>query len=109
MLPLLTELDTDLVSDKFLKEVRGKCREVALRYPEFMKYESVEIPRLTAREQEILGLLCAGESMEDICRRCGISYSGLKKHNRNIYGKLGAKNRAEAERIAATMGLVQKS
>lgn len=108
VLPLLTELKTDRVSEAFLKEVRSHCRETALRYPDFMKHNRVEIPQLTGREQEILGMLCAGETMENICERCGISYSGLKKHNRNIYAKLGAKNRAEAERIAVSVGLVQK-
>ena len=107
LLPLLTSLETDLVSRKFLNEVRSCCRKMTLKYPDFMKHDSREIPRLTAREQEVLGLLCSGESMEEICRICGISYSGLKKHNRNIYAKLGAKNRAEAERIAVSRRLIR--
>ena len=108
VLPLLKDLRSDKVSDNYIKKVMAACREVALRYPDFMKDTQVEIPKFTNREQEILGMLCAGDSMDDICEKCGISYSGLKKHNRNIYGKLGAKNRAEAERIAISMGLVQK-
>ncbi len=109
LLPLLTELQTDRVSKEFLKEVRDRCREIALYYPDFMKRASRDIPQLTAREKEILGLLCAGEPMDKICQICDISYSGLKKHNRNIYAKLGAKNRAEAERTAQAMGLVKRT
>lgn len=108
LLPLLTELETDQISKEFLKEVRDGCREMALQYPDFMKRTATELPSLTDREKEILGLLCAGESTERICEICGISYSGLKKHNRNIYAKLGAKNRVEAERAAVSMGLVRR-
>ena len=36
------------------------------------------------------------------------TYDGLKKHNRNIYQKLGAKNRAEAERKAMQLGLIHR-
>jgi|GEM_PF-836443 len=109
LLPLLTELKTDQVSPKYLEEVKAACRQVALRYPDFMKAETREVIQFTPREQEILGLLCSGKSMEDICDICGISYSGLKKHNRNIYAKLGAGNRAEAERIAASKGLINRT
>ncbi|MBO4376220.1 MAG: response regulator transcription factor, partial [Lachnospiraceae bacterium] len=63
---------------------------------------------LTKRETVILSMLCRGMSMEDICEELDITYDGLKKHNRNIYRKLGAKNRAEAERKAAWLGLVHR-
>jgi LuxR family maltose regulon positive regulatory protein len=53
-------------------------------------------------------MLCAGMSTEEICDILNISYEGLKKHNRGIYRKLGAKNRAEAERKATQMGLVYR-
>ncbi len=53
-------------------------------------------------------MLCAGMTSEEICAALSISYNGLKKHNRNIYRKLGAKNRAEAERQAARLGLVHR-
>ena len=108
LMPLLNEMETSQVPEKFLKEVKSRCREIALAYPDFMKRASRERPQLTPREEEILGMLCAGESMDKICETCGISYSGLKKHNRNIYAKLGAKNRAEAERAAVSMGLVRR-
>ncbi|MBR1476619.1 MAG: response regulator transcription factor [Lachnospiraceae bacterium] len=56
----------------------------------------------------MFSMLCAGLSMDEICRNLKISYDGLKKHNRNIYRKLGVKGRAEAERKAAQLRLVHR-
>lgn len=40
-----------------------------------------------------------------ICKLCGFSYNSLKFHNRNIYRKLGVKNRKEAEYKVEKIGL----
>ena len=107
-LPLLTEAGGEGISEAFYKELLQSTREMALRYPDYMKYVPRVSVELTAREQEILTLLCAGKTTEEICESCGITYSGLKKHNRSIYAKLGVKTRAEAERMAARMGLTHR-
>jgi LuxR family maltose regulon positive regulatory protein len=53
-------------------------------------------------------MLCAGKSTEAICQECGITYSGLKFHNRKIYKKLGVTSRAAAERAALRLGIVHR-
>lgn len=107
VLPLLTELQGG-VSEKFLSELTEGARRMALRYPNYLKHITKISVELTPREQQILGMLCAGKSTDEICESCCISYSGLKKHNRSIYAKLGAKTRAEAERTAARLGLAHR-
>lgn len=53
-------------------------------------------PRLTAREVEILGLLCEGTQNKIIAHRLELSENTVKAHVRNIYKKLHVTNRTEA-------------
>lgn len=107
-LPLLSQMKPARDDDGFLQEIERQTREMALFYPDYLKHTPRASVTLTAREQEILGMLLAGSTTEQICAACGISYSGLKKHNRSIYAKLGVKTRAEAERMALRLGLTHR-
>jgi len=59
---------------------------------------------LTKREKEILRQLCQGLSREEIANTLFASESTVKQSLKNIYSKLGAKNRVDAVRIAIQMG-----
>lgn len=107
-LPLLSEMKNPRKASAFRNTVLKAARAMALAYPGYLQMTAPRRIRFTPREQEILSMLCAGESTETICARMSIGYSALKKHNRSIYGKLGAKNRAEAEREAARLGIVKR-
>ena len=54
------------------------------------------IEPLTTREVEVLKLIEAGCSNEDIARQLVISITTVKRHISNIYGKLGVKSRTQA-------------
>ena len=112
LMPLLKEAEahkavSDIDGDYF-SEVCRECAKVAASYPDYMRFIPKKTVSLTNREAQVLSMLCAGMTMDDICRELKISYDGLKKHNRNIYKKLDVKNRAEAERMAAQLGLVYR-
>lgn len=51
---------------------------------------------LSERELEVLVLLASGRTNREIARDLFITVGTIKSHTSNIYGKLGAKNRAEA-------------
>ena len=51
---------------------------------------------LTRREQEVLHLLAAGASNQDIAHTLVISLDTVKKHVSNLLGKLGASSRTQA-------------
>ena len=51
---------------------------------------------LTRREQEVLRLLAAGASNQDIAQTLVISLDTVKKHVSNLLGKLGASSRTQA-------------
>jgi DNA-binding NarL/FixJ family response regulator len=54
------------------------------------------LPRLTAREREILTLVDEGRTNAEIAERLWVSPATVKKHLDNIYGKLGVHTRTAA-------------
>jgi two-component system nitrate/nitrite response regulator NarL len=61
------------------------------------------IVRLTAREKEVLWLLCTGLSNKEIADRAAISLSTVKNHVHNVLDKLGVPNRASAVAMALAL------
>jgi DNA-binding CsgD family transcriptional regulator len=61
--------------------------------------------RLTAREQEVLALVCEGISDQAIASRLGISDRTAHHHVSAVLHKLGVSSRAAAARQAARAGL----
>ncbi len=61
---------------------------------------------LSARELEVLKLIAAGHSNEEIASTLIISVKTAKRHISNIYGKLGVKSRTQAVALARELKLV---
>ena len=112
LLPLLKQVKDEGgfsdVDEEHFDRIYEECIRVATGFPDYLKRIKRENISLTARESQVLSMLCAGMSSEEICGTLGISYDGLKKHNKNLYKKLDVKNRAEAERKATQLGLVHR-
>jgi pimeloyl-ACP methyl ester carboxylesterase/DNA-binding CsgD family transcriptional regulator len=62
--------------------------------------------RLTAREIEVLKLIAAGKSNQEIARELVISVNTVTNHVKNILAKTGAANRTEAASFAHRRGLM---
>jgi DNA-binding NarL/FixJ family response regulator len=58
------------------------------------------IGKLTRREREILGLLAAGLSIDEICSRLVLSRNTVRTHVQNIIGKLGVHSAVAAVAVA---------
>ena len=67
---------------------------------------STPLEPLTRREQEILRLLSAGASNQEIADALVIQLSTVKKHVSNLLGKLGAKSRTQAIVQARALSLL---
>jgi LuxR family maltose regulon positive regulatory protein len=63
--------------------------------------------KLSKRETEVLNNLSQGLTREEISTVNGISVNTVKSVISSIYNKLGAVNRADAVRIATSMGLLK--
>lgn len=61
---------------------------------------------ITPRELEILALIAAGLSTREIAERLFVSENTVKTHSSRLFGKLNARRRTEAVRIAKTSGLI---
>jgi len=64
---------------------------------------------LTAREAEVLALLAAGRSNQDIAEDLVLSIKTVERHVANIYAKIGAHGRVEAATFAMRHGLAGPS
>jgi LuxR family maltose regulon positive regulatory protein len=63
-------------------------------------------PVLSRRELEVLKGLSQGFTREEIAQVSSISVNTVKSAIRNVYSKLGALNRADAVRIATSIGIL---
>ncbi|MDR0449888.1 MAG: LuxR C-terminal-related transcriptional regulator [Treponema sp.] len=61
---------------------------------------------LSRRELEVLTSICQGMTQEEIAGNFSLSVNTVKSVIRSVYTKLGAVNKADAVRIAASLGLV---
>lgn len=95
-----------IVEKEYHRILIQEVNRMALAYPDYLKEKHVLGQALTNMEETVLRLLCKGMKNKEISETCNISYNTLKYHNKNLYRKLGAKNRPEAERIARELGLV---
>ena len=62
---------------------------------------------LSDRETEVLKLMAAGLSNQEIAEQLFISIHTVKTHGTNIYTKLGVKRRTQAVSIARATGLLR--
>ncbi len=64
------------------------------------------IEPLSERELEVLRLICAGKSNQEIADELFLALNTVKRHANNLYGKLGVSRRAQAIMEARRLELV---
>lgn len=74
--------------------------------PPDLSADSHLVESLSKRELEVLRLIAAGFSNNEIAKRLFVSEGTIKKHNYNIFGKLDVKNRTRAIARAKMIGLL---
>ncbi|MDX2290048.1 MAG: response regulator transcription factor [Hyphomicrobiaceae bacterium] len=77
---------------------------ISLPYVDINALNEDPLETLTQRERELLRALANGLTNEQIASRIGISQNTVKYHLKNLYDKLGVKNRAMAVGIYLSNG-----
>lgn len=102
---LLEKADLD-GGESFTALLKKKQKQMAVQYPRYLARSHASPEPLTAKELEILRLLCEGFTTAEILDTFKITGSTLKFHNNNIYRKLGVRSRQEAVYKARKLKLV---
>lgn len=75
---------------------------ICIPYVDVARINDTPLSRLTTRELELLGVLADGWTNLQIASRTGISENTVKYHLKNLYDKLGVRNRAMAVALYAS-------
>jgi LuxR family maltose regulon positive regulatory protein len=63
---------------------------------------------LSPRELEVLNMIAKGYTNREISEQLFLALDTIKGHNRNIYGKLGVKNRTQAVNKAVSLKIISQ-
>ncbi len=85
--------EPSVLIDTIATVARGR---LCLPYVDFQSLDDDPLDALTARERELLAALAQGWTNAQIAARIGISRNTVKYHLKNLYDKIGVKNRAMA-------------
>ena len=77
-----------------------------LPYPQNGRQRAIDPCPLSERELEVLKRLATGEVYKQIASELSLSTSTVRTHLHNIYGKLGAVDRAQAVLVATERGWI---
>ncbi len=101
---LVEAIHTVLRGERYLSRSASQVLLDELRQPE--RQPTAFIPELTNREQEVLRLICKGQTTAEIAAALFVSPHTAETHRRHLLSKLGVRNTAELVRLALERGLV---
>jgi DNA-binding NarL/FixJ family response regulator len=93
----------------FAPTVTRRLVEAYTRQPEAVEQKNVDLDALTARELEVLRLVCTGLSNHEIADRLVVSEATVKTHLNRTMAKLNLTSRAQAVVLGYETGLVRPS
>ena len=88
----------------YIEKLINLTKEMALLYPRYLRTHKLDYENLTASEIDVLRLMADDRSNDEIAKFLGITVNTVKFHSKNVYKKLGVKNRHMAVRIAKEEG-----
>ncbi|QYM75330.1 response regulator transcription factor [Leucobacter luti] len=103
---LLKDMAPEAIIDAVQRTARGEtvlAPELATRVVQGMRNP---LPRLTARELEVLRLLATGATNREISRTLFVTEATVKSHLAHIFTKLGVDTRARAIHVAQETGVL---
>lgn len=92
--------------DKIIDGLQKQESKSSISPPEISPPAPKLIEPLTRRELQVIQLIAAGYSNQEIADELVIALSTVKRHISNIYGKTGVKSRTQAVLQATELGLI---
>jgi DNA-binding NarL/FixJ family response regulator len=86
--------------------LQAVINQLAQHQPGTLSADEVSHEVLSARELEVLGLLCQGRADKEIAQTLYLSVRTVNSHVSHVYAKLGVGTRTEAMHVAFQRGLV---
>lgn len=104
----LPDFDIKKESDKldYINRLINLSKEMALLYPRYLRIHKLDYEKLTSSEIEVLRLMADDRTNDQIAKFFRITVNTVKFHSKNIFKKLGVKNRHMAVRIAKEEGFI---
>jgi LuxR family transcriptional regulator, maltose regulon positive regulatory protein len=100
-----------LLQEGLVRQAFGPCSPYARRLlhlferPIETSLQPLGGEQLSARELEVLQMICDGLSNQDIAARLYLTVGTVKSHVHHIFGKMGVENRPQAIALARQLGL----
>ena len=109
--PLIEECREQCCADrkinrKWFDAVFDAVGKVARRYPLYLKSTKTNIGDISPMDARILACLAEGLSVSKTAERLNINFETLRSRIKELYRRLGAKNKTEAILIAKKMNLI---
>ncbi len=107
LLPLLSQVDTlPAWVERLCATFQGATSQESRHITAAVAAHPALIEPLSDRELELLPLIAAGLTNQEIADTLTVSLNTVKSHMRSIFGKLAARNRTEATLRARELGLL---
>ena len=105
-----TELELVSAIEEVMKDASWFSRTLIEKLANVKRFNSPELPGvsfadLTARERDVLGLICEGRADKEIAARLKLAPNTVRNHVATVYSKLGVHSRSEAIVWARERGL----
>lgn len=96
----------DALDRAWFKKVLEETRQMALRYPMYLKSQTAQAPDFSEHALAVLRLQGKGMSVNEIAKRLSLSVETVRYHNKQNYKKLGVSGKAEAVLAARNLKLL---
>lgn len=103
---LLKDVDPEVIVDGIRRAAAGETVLAPDLASRVLKGMRSPLPKLTAREVDVLRLLASGSTNKEIARALFVTEATVKSHLVHIFSKLGVDSRSRAIHVAQETGLI---
>lgn len=103
---LLNQYRKERGGSPYLERVMEIARKAAVLYPDYLKTQFQEVPKISNAEMQVLRLMAAEKSNAEIAEYLDITLNTVKFHSKNLFKKLMVHSRGQAVKKAREAGIL---